>query len=57
MDLEIIIQISQTEKHKYHMIPLNSGVENKKRYKLTYFQNINRPMGIENKPKRKESEE
>ena len=43
MDLEILIvsEISQTEKDKYHKVPIH--VKSKKKwYKLTYLQNRNR---------------
>jgi len=45
MDLKIIIlsEVSQTEKDKYYMILL---ISLKKRYKVTYVQNRNRPTNI-----------
>ena len=49
MQLGIIIlsEINQKEKDKYHMISLY--MESKIWHKLTYLQNRNRLMGIENK--------
>ena len=52
MDLEIIIlsEVSQTEKDKYHMIPLTCGIyKEKKRLKWAYFQNRKRLTDTENK--------
>ena len=45
IDLEMLSEVSQTKKDKYHVI-LICGI--KKRYRQTYLQNRNRLTDIEN---------